>query len=330
MVLLIGTRDGLYRAESVPFTDPERILDCGMVPRIKSFDGIDGVFAATRDGLYRSTNGREWSEIELPQEEVWDIESHEGNLYVGTSPAHLYRSTDDGETWTELKRLREQPSTPKWRNPFADQARVRTIASHPDAPDRLVLGLEAGGFYRSEDGGDHWARWDVKGQDDFHHLISLGPTEYISVCGRLSITDLNHGANEGGLFYTDDAGDSWRRLDRNIQHSYFRQALYYDSRLYAGGSLTIPPVWLAGLSPDAALFVSDDLETFHQQEYPGGEEELILAWGVHDGSVIGGTAGGDIFSPGAPAGGRIIREVNDGEWEDLGSVPHDVHAVKSL
>ncbi|MFB6142758.1 MAG: WD40/YVTN/BNR-like repeat-containing protein [Halorientalis sp.] len=329
MALLIGTRGGLYRATDAPFEQAELVLDCGMVPRIKSFDGYDGVFSATRSGLYRSPDGVDWTEVPVPQEEVWDVHVHDGDLYAGTFPAHLYRSTDGGETWEELAGLRDQPSAPKWRNPFADEARVRTIASHPDAPDRLVLALEAGGFYRSEDRGENWARWDVGGQDDFHHLIPLGPAEYISVCGRLSITDLNHGANMGGIFHTDDAGDSWTKLDGDVQHSYFRQALHHDGRLYAGGSLTIPPVWLAGLSPDAALYVSDDMKTFDQQEYPGGPDELILSWAVHEGSVVGGTAGGDVFGPGDPAGGRLIREVADGEWEDLGPLPHDVHAVYS-
>lgn len=329
MALLIGTRDGLYRAISTPFEEAEKVLDCGMVPRIKSFDGYDGVFAATRSGLYRSDTGVEWSQIDVPHEEVWDIHAHDGELYAGTFPAHLYRSSDGGSTWVELERLRQQPSTPKWRNPFTDQARVRTVASHPEAPDRLVLGLEAGGFYRTEDRGKHWARWDVGGQHDFHHLISLGPEEYIAVCGRLSITDLNHGANMGGIFHTDDAGDSWSKLNRGLQHSYFRQALYHEGRLYAGGSLTIPPVWLAGLSPEAALFVSDDLESFKQQSYPGERDELILSWTIYDGAVVGGTAGGGVFGPGDPAGGRLIREVADGKWEELGSLPTDVHAIHS-
>lgn len=330
MALLLGTRDGLYRVTETPFEEPERVLDCGMVPRIESFDGVDGTFVASRSGLYRSADGEEWARIDVPTEEVWDVHAHDGALYAGTCPARLYRSTDDGETWTELERLREQPSAPKWRNPFSDDARVRTLASHPDAPDRLVLGLEAGGFYRSEDRGERWARWDVAGQDDFHHLIPLGPAEYVAVCGRLSITDRNHAANEGGLYHTDDAGDSWSRLDDDVEHSYFRQAIYHDGRLYAGGSLTVPPVWLGGMGADAALFVSEDLSTFERREYPGGPDELILAWTVHDGDVIGGTAGGNVFGPGAPAGGRVVRETDEGEWVDLGAVPHDIHALHSI
>lgn len=329
MALLIGTRDGLYRASEVPFEEPDLVLDCGMVPRIKSVPGIDGVFAASKQGLYRSADGEAWDEIDVPGEEIWDVHASGGTLYAGTFPAHLYRSEDGGQTWEELASLRQQPSTPKWRNPFADDARVRTMASHPEASGRLVLGLEAGGFYRSEDGGDNWARWDVAGQDDFHHLIALGPREYIAVCGRLSITDLNHAANEGGLYHTDDAGDSWRRLDDDIDHSYFRQALYHDERLYAGGSLTIPPVWLGGMGAEGGLFVSEDLETFDEQPYPGGPEEMVLAWGVHEGRVVGGTAGGGLFGPGAPDGGRVIAEADDGEWVDLGALPQDVHAVYS-
>lgn len=330
MAVLIGTRDGLYRAESVPFEGAEQVLDCGQAPRVRTFDGVDGAFVTSRSGLYRSADGDEWTPLDVPGEEVWEVLAHDGDLYAGTYPARIFRSADGGDTWAELPRFREQPSAPKWRNPFGDDGRVRTMSAHPDSSDRLVVGLEAGGFYRSEDRGDHWARWDVACQDDFHQLIPLGPAEYVAVCGRLSITDPNHGANEGGLYYTDDAGDSWSRLDRDLDHSYFREALYHEGRLYAGGSLTIPPVWLGALGADAALFVSDDLETFDQQAYPGGPDELILSWGVHDGTVLGGTAGGNVFGPGVPDGGRVVREVDDGEWEEVGRVPHDVHSLVSF
>ena len=330
MAVLIGTREGVYRAESLPFSDVELVLDCGETPRIKAFDDHGGIFVASRGGLFRSTNGYDWSAVAVPQPEVWDVIAHDGALFAGTFPAHLYRSTDGGDSWEECTNLRSQPSTPKWRSPFADSGRVRTVAGHPDAPERLVLGLEAGGYYRSEDGGERWARWDVAGQDDFHHIIPLGPSEYIVACGRLSITDRNHGANEGGLYHTDDAGDSWTRLDDDLDHSYFRQALLHDGRLYAGGSLTIPPVWLGGFPADASLFFSEDLRTFEEQSYPGGPEELILAWGVHDGDVIAGTAGGGIVGPGDPKGGRVIREVGNGVWDDCGTVPHDVHSLLAL
>lgn len=329
MALLIGTRDGLYRAESVPFDDEERVLDAGHVPRIRTFEDVEGVFATSRSGLYHSPDGIEWDRVDVPTEEVWEVLAHGGDLYAGTFPARLYRQATD--SWVELEAFRDQPDAPNWRNPFADDARVRTLESDPAHPDRLLVGLEAGGFYRSDDRGASWTRYDVGGQDDFHQLHVLGPDDYLAVCGRLSIEDHNHGANTGGLFRSTDGGEHWTRLDESLGPSYFRQLLVHEGRLYVGGSYTIPPVWLGPLPADAALFVSDDLgESFEEQPYPGGPEELILAWGVHEGHPIGGTAGGDVFGPGGPAGGRLIREVEDGDWEQVGEVPADVHAIQSF
>lgn len=329
MALLIGTRDGLYRAASVPFDDAELVLDAGHVPRIRRFDGVDGVFATSKSGLYHSLDGETWTPLDVPTGEVWEVLAHDGDLFAGTFPARVYRRTDAG--WDELEGFRDQPDAPKWRNPFGDDARVRTLEVDPSQPERLLVGLEAGGFYRSDDRGGSWTRHDVGGQDDFHQLHVLGPDEYLAVCGRLSIEDHNHGANTGGLFRTTDGGQTWTRFDDDLEHSYFRQLLVHESRLYVGGSLTIPPVWLGPLPADAALFVSDDLgETFEERSYPGGPGELILAWGVHEGAAIGGTAGGDVFGPGEPAGGRLVREEPDGEWEQVGAVPADIHSIQSF
>ena len=49
--------------------------------------------------------GQTWEDLGVPQEEVYSIvASPDGErLYAGTHPAHLYVSTDSGETWDELE-----------------------------------------------------------------------------------------------------------------------------------------------------------------------------------------------------------------------------------
>jgi hypothetical protein len=44
--LLVGTDDGLYRADSSPFEsdDADRILDCGRVTQVADLDHANGVF----------------------------------------------------------------------------------------------------------------------------------------------------------------------------------------------------------------------------------------------------------------------------------------------
>ena len=99
MEVCIGTRDGVYRAAGVPTTDVEQVLDSGNTLRVRTFPAVDGVFAATKTGLYRSADdGRTWENLDVPREEVYSVGvSPDGErLYAGTHPAHLYVSTDRG------------------------------------------------------------------------------------------------------------------------------------------------------------------------------------------------------------------------------------------
>lgn len=106
MAILVGTRDGVYRTATAPVEDAEQVLDSGDAPRVRTFPAVDGVFAASNSGLYRSTDdGQTWENLGIPREEVYSVvASSDGErIYAGTHPAHLYVSTNDGETWDELE-----------------------------------------------------------------------------------------------------------------------------------------------------------------------------------------------------------------------------------
>ncbi|AFK20762.1 hypothetical protein E6P09_19195 (plasmid) [Haloferax mediterranei ATCC 33500] len=323
MVGLIGTRNGLYRVDSLPFDDSERVIDCGRVSKISRHDE-EGTFAATDEGLYRSTDdGRTWNPVELPEENVWEVfVASDGRIYAGTDPARLFCSADNGDTWTELGSLRQQTTTELWRSAFRETAHVRTVTSHPETPDRIFAGIEVGGLYRSEDRGESWSKCEIRDetgvvQDDIHEIVSLGPEGYVVACGRLSIYDRNHAAAEGGLYHTADAGVTWTRLDRTVDPSYFRGLIHHDGMLHACGSTTVPPEWTGTLDAGAAMFASSDAgETLEEAPYPGGPDEMILAYTSSDDHVFAGTGVGDL--------GRIIRRTGDKTWVTQGYMPDDV------
>lgn len=324
MSLLVGTKAGVYRADAVPFDDAERTLDTGRANQLLEVN--DGILAATTGGLYRSEDdGRSWADLGVPTERVWSVlAASDGTLYAGTQPAHLYVSEDRGTTWTERESLRDQPTVGKWRCAYGPDERVRTIAAHPDAPERLFAGIEAGGLYRSTDGGATWAKCELRDQtgvvqDDIHHAVPAGPDALTVACGRLSIHDLNHAAAEGGVYHTDDAGGSWHRLDFHLIPSYYRAVLRHDGALYLCGTTTVPPEW-ATLGAHSTLFVSTDGgHAFEEQAFPGGPEEVVLAWAADGDRVLGGTAVGER--------GRVIHRDGEGDWETAGFVPDDVHAL---
>lgn len=319
-MLIAGTADGVYRVSNIDTTREtgvESVLETDRVMRIRQFDALDGVFAATRSGLYHSLDGEEWVDLDVPRKEVYAVVSNPSGdrLYAGTHPAHVYvcpsfsPSTDGEFEWGELMGFQDLPSRSEWHTPrHRNEAHVRSLGTHPDSPEVLIAGIEVGGVHVSTDDGETWTERRITGFDtphsnDVHHVLVLGSERYVASTGS-------------GLYHTTDAGRSWTRLDDEVDHSYFREAFAAGGRLYAAAARDPPPTWGGEHGPDAALFESTDGgDTFDTVSYPGGPNEFVLAWTTLDGDVLAGTRGG-----------RVLRRV-DGEWTTVESVPSDITSL---
>lgn len=313
-MLLLGTGDGVYRAAGPESTGSfERVLDCG---RVVELSGVPtGVYAATRAGLYHTAdNGETWTDLQLPTSDVWAVNVSGERLYAGCYPATLFVSPS-GDRWRELGGLRAVPEFERWYCPEDDaRARVRTIRAVPGRPGRLLVGIEVGGLYVSDDGGETWTGSRGSLCEDVHHVTVKGPAEYLVCCGRL---DLDGGYGPGGLFSTTDGGDSWSRLDLG-DHAYVRETLVHDGVLYVSGAQVTPGEWRRPGGARAALFESPDGgSTFESFAYPGGPREIVLSWAVDGGCVYGGTGAR------ANDAGRLIRR-EAGAWVDAGRLPASV------
>lgn len=309
MSLLAGTNDGVFRTPLETTEEAEQLLESGRTMRIRQFDSVEGVFAASKTGLYRSRDGGiSWKNLEVPREEVYSVvASPDGErLFAGTHPAHLYVSTDEGESWRELEAFQELPSREEWFTPrHRNEAHIRSLGTHPDVPDRVIAGVEVGGVHVSEDEGETWTERSDGVHDDNHHVLICGPDEYVASTGS-------------GLYRTDDIGRSWTRLDGDLDHRYFREAISHDGRLYAAAARSSPGTWSGENGADAALFESEDGENFERVAYPGGPEEVILAWAIADGMVMAGTNDG-----------RVIRRI-DGSWESVGTLPAGIRSLTAV
>ena len=164
-------------------------------------DEKNGIIAGTDKGLYRTYDiDKGWEKLPFGpglDENVFVIYSSPlvpGTIWVGTATSGVIVSKDDGKTWTKVEGLPERVP-------------ISSITSDPKRPNYLYVGtIQA--IYASRDGGRTWVR-------SGRGTLPLG--NYASILIDPNNTDEIFAASaleaDGGVFYSDDAGVKWRRID---------------------------------------------------------------------------------------------------------------------
>ncbi|MFC3957829.1 WD40/YVTN/BNR-like repeat-containing protein [Halovivax cerinus] len=130
--------------------------------------------------------------------------------YAGTEPSRLYRSSDGGETWTHLDGIGELSSEPEWFfPPRPDTHHVRWIEVDPFDPDRLYVGIEAGAFLLSTDGGETWRERPAGARRDNHSLETSPDRD-----------GLVYAAAGDGFARSIDGGETWDHPQVGLDHRY--------------------------------------------------------------------------------------------------------------
>jgi len=151
-----------------------------------------------------------------------------GHLYGSSEERGVYRSADGGQTWQRVLfanadagavEMCMDPSNA--RVLYASTWRVRRT------PWSLSSGGEGSSIWKSTDGGDNWT--EIIGNEGM-------PKGTIGISGvSVSAADPNRvyaiiEAEEGGVFRSDDAGETWRRINSERK---LRQRAWYYSRIFA-------------------------------------------------------------------------------------------------
>lgn len=172
----------------------------------------------------------------------------QGTILVGTAGQGILRSVDDGATWHRLglkeaiefdgvvRSLAVDPQDPKRVFAGADTGiclstdggahfkrlespangmTVWALAIDPSNPKNIFAGTGApsrAAMFRSADGGETWQRLGIELPE---FCRGVNRPRILSICiyqqdGR----DVWFGVEEGGVWRSQDRGDSWQRLDR--------------------------------------------------------------------------------------------------------------------
>lgn len=150
---------------------------------------------------------------------VWHLEpslTDRDTVYAGVEDAALFRSTDAGASWQEVRGLREHGSGSHWQ-PGAGGMCLHTIILDPENADRMFVAISAAGVFRTDDGGTTWEAVN-KG------LLSNGIPSPAAEVGHCVHNLAMHPSRPSTLFMqkhwdvmrSDDAGDSWIEISGDL------------------------------------------------------------------------------------------------------------------
>jgi photosystem II stability/assembly factor-like uncharacterized protein len=134
-------------------------------------------------------------------------------LYAGVFMEGVYKSTDDGKTWTLKKTGLGDPQN----------MRVSRVILHKDGTlFAMICGMrpargkplmpEGVGLYRSSDGAEHWEK--VNASQLFLYPKDFAVHPQNSNIILVGTCDAGGGDQSGGLYRTTDGGKTWQRIGR--------------------------------------------------------------------------------------------------------------------
>lgn len=180
------------------------------------------IFAATEQGVYKY-NGSTWTLTGLTGKDTHALTSYGGTLYAGTWGFGVFKSTDNGTTWTEINNglgyilsiqaltvtqngevftgsfgsgvFKYNSATNTWTKQSCSYSFVWALASSSTA---LYAGMYGDGAYRSLDGGATFTKLNLNAQF-IYNITVAGSKVFVSSFAN-------------GVYVSEDNGETWSSL----------------------------------------------------------------------------------------------------------------------
>lgn len=202
----LDTRSGRHRLWAAP-TSPF------FGPGLVSSDDFGRNFTTPESRPIRFPEGTDQS-----LKQIWQIAlptDAPETIYAGVEPAALFVSHDAGASFALCQGLFDHPHRPKWQ-PGGGGLCLHTVVAQGQ---RLFVAISSGGAYRSDDGGATWQARNVGIRAGFlppdQQFPEFGQCVHklAPAAGQPNRYYLQH---HGGVYRSDDAGDSWQRLTNGL------------------------------------------------------------------------------------------------------------------
>ena len=179
--------------------------------------------------LHRSKDdGLTWEEINCPSyagiegdekpslQLIWIMECDRlGNLWAGTIPGGLFKSTDHGDSWQLNQNLWQNPTRKQWFGGGYDAAGIHSICIDPSRDGYMALAVSCGGVWLSDDHGDTW-RVSTQGMiadymppDQADNPATQDPHRMVQCQAEPDHFWVQH---HNGIFYSKDRCANWQRI----------------------------------------------------------------------------------------------------------------------
>lgn len=338
MRIAIGTRKGLWTADGdesgwdvhQPHQAMAEFASVSWIPRESAEPRL---LVGARSWFWGPTvlasddGGQTWTEPEAGAvvfppdtgaavERIWTLEPDPVDpdvVWAGVEPHSLWRSADGGTTFELNRGLWEHPHRPHWMGGAGGPA-IHNVHRRPDGS--TLVAMTGGGVYRSADGQTDW----VPANRGISAVFMPDPDpEYGQCVHRLAVDAANparlYVQNHGGVFRSDNSGDSWVEISTGLPESEFGfVVLAHPTR---GDTLWVIPIRAETMLPadgDLLVWKSEDAgETWVAQGtglphdfyaavlrdaahvVPYGDD-AALAFGTRNGLVYASLDGGMTFT----------------------------------
>jgi hypothetical protein len=354
--LLVATRKGLFtlqRGDRWQITKSAFMGD--PVSMVLHDPRSDTLFAALNLGhfgvkLHRSRDGgANWHEIAVPSYppqpegaagpawslvQVWCLETggddHPGLLWAGTMPGGLFRSDDDGDSWTLVRSLWDRPERLEWFGGGADSPGIHSICVDPRDSQRITLAVSCGGVWQSEDRG---ASWRVT-TDGMHAAYMpperatdpniQDPHRMVSCAAAPDVFWLQH---HNGIFRSTDGASHWQEIAPSKPPRY-------------GFPVVVHPhdpatAWLVPAAADESRYAPDGAMCVHRTRDGGSNFEELRgglpqehAYHLVYRHCLDIDAAGQCLAMGSTTGGLWLSENSGEHWEALQLHLPPIYAVR--
>lgn len=242
IVVLVGTKKGAFILESDaarrdwalrgPYCETWPINEVIGDPASGTIYGAGGnewfgpaVWKSTDLGRTwtHSSAGLAYAEGEEPIKSAWSLATAAGGtLYAGVEPAGLFRSDDGGETWRQVKGLREHPSRADWQ-PGGGGLILHSIVAHPRDPGQIWVGISTAGVFHTTDGGESWEARNRGTRCDFLPEEQRYPEHgqcVHAIAMAAGEPDRLYQQNHCGMYRSDDGGRHWDSIEAGLPSSF--------------------------------------------------------------------------------------------------------------